>query len=227
MNGRGGGSLGAFAGADSASFDSIGSSLGCVGFGIALLVPFAYLFAFRYVLTVWKEIWAFPLVRPLIFTLLIFAHFVPFLVATRRHLDWPNHRQEGLMRFAEQLTDPVKDPVYDGIGLVPAQRSIHFHWLLRSPNIRDFRKGGELRVRDVLAERPAAVITQSYRTDWLPEEDHEFIRERYVPPADDLWVSGRTLPAGGAEFEIHHPGCSMFSPGSGVQCANRFGKFSP
>jgi len=70
---------------------------------LVILVPFAYLFSFRYLLTVWKELWAFPLARPLIFTLLLFAHFIPFLVATRRHLNWPNFRQESLARLTEDL----------------------------------------------------------------------------------------------------------------------------
>ncbi len=181
-------------------------------YNLVNLVPFAYLLAFRYGISVLAEVWAQPVFRPVILTLLVFAHFVPFYMATRRHLDWPNHRQENLMRVAEQLTDPVKDPVYDGIGMVPTRRSIHFHWFLHSLNINNFRKSGDLRVRDMLAENPAAVIIQSYRTDWLPEEDHEFIRQRYVPLADDFWVLGQMLPAGGGEFEIHHPGRYHLAP---------------
>jgi len=174
---------------------------------LLILVPFAYLFTYRYVLAVWKELWAFPFARPLIFTLLLFAHFIPFLVATRRHLDWPNHRQESLTRWAEELTNPATDPVFDGIGMVPTRRSIDFHWL-----IRDATKETTPPWRDKLAARPAAVIIRSYRTSWLPEEDHEFIRGRYVSLADDFWVLGKTLPAGGGEFEIHHPGRYHVAP---------------
>jgi hypothetical protein len=58
----------------------------------------------------------------------------------------------------------------------------------------------------MLAARPAAVFIQSYRTDWLPKEDHDFIRERYVALADDFWVLGKVLPVGGGTFQIFHPG---------------------
>src|SRR5262249_13297103 len=61
-------------------------------------------------------------------------------------------------------------------------------------------------IRDMLKDNPAAVIVQSYRTDWLPEEDHAFIRQRYVPMADDYLVLGNLLPAGGGTFEIVHAG---------------------
>jgi hypothetical protein len=181
-------------------------------YNLVNLVPFAFLLGYRYASAIASEIWLHPSLRSMIFTLLMFTHFVPFWLATRRHLEWPNHRQENFMRLAEQLTDPAKDLVYDGIGMVPTRRSIDFQWFLHSLNIRDFRRGGELRVREMLAEQPAAVIIQSYRTSWLPEEDHEFIRERYVPLADDFWVLGKILPPGAGEFEIHHPGRYHIAP---------------
>src|ERR1043166_8018524 len=181
-------------------------------YNLVNLVPFAYLVAYRYAVTFASEVWQRPVLRPMIFTLLLFAHFTPFFIATRRHLDWPNHRQGTLMRLAEELTNPATDPVYDGIGMVPTRRSIHFNWYLHSFNIRSFRKGPGPRVRDMLAARPAAVIIQSYRTSWLPDEDHDFIRGRYVPLADDFWVLGKFLPPGGGEFEIYHPGRYHVAP---------------
>jgi hypothetical protein len=137
---------------------------------------------------------------------------VPFGVATKRHLDWSNFRQARLMGLAESLTDPSQDRVYDGVGMVPMRASIHFKWFLHSLNIRDFRKGAGPRVRDMLAYRPASVIIPNYRTDWLPEADHEFIRAHYVPLADDFWVLGKLLPPGGGAFEIIHPGRYQIAP---------------
>jgi hypothetical protein len=67
-------------------------------------------------------------------------------------------------------------------------------------------------VADMLAAKPAAVIMPNYRTDWLRKEDHEFIREHYVPLADDFWVLGKMLPAGGGSFEIIHPGRYQITP---------------
>lgn len=88
-------------------------------------------------------------------------------LATRRHLEWTNYRQERLMRRAEDLTDPAKDPVYDGVGLVPARSSIHFRWLLHSMNIRSFTSGPGPRIHDLLAARPAAVFIPSYRNEFV------------------------------------------------------------
>jgi hypothetical protein len=109
------------------------------------------------------------------------------------------------MRLAEDLTDPAKDPVYDAIGMVPTRRSIDFHWYLHGLNMYLVRAPGH-HVRDMLAARPAAVFIPSYRTDWLPPEDHDFIQHRYVPLADDFWVLGTVLPAGGGTFDIVHAG---------------------
>jgi hypothetical protein len=170
------------------------------------VIPYAFLFAFRHASALWRELGDQPRLLPVVGAILVFVHLIPFGVATRRHLNWPNVRQQELMRLAEELTDPVSDRVYDGIGMVPTRPSIHYQWLLHSLNIRSFVKGPGPRVREMLAARPAAVIIPNYRTDWLPEEDHAFIRERYVSVADDFWVLGKVLPAGGGTFEIVHPG---------------------
>lgn len=170
------------------------------------LAPYAFLFAFRYASGLSRELSLRPAFHTVAGAILVFTHLVPFAVATCRHLDWPNARQQGLMSLAEDLTDPEKDPVYDGIGMVPTRPRIHYWWYLHSLNIQSFVKGPGPRVRDMLAARPAAVFIPNYRTDWLPEEDHAFIRERYVSVADDFWVLGKVLPAGGGTFEIVHPG---------------------
>ncbi len=192
------------------------------------LVPFAYLLAFRYASVLSKEIWGRPVLWPVLVALLIFAHLIPFVVATRRHLDFPNFRQEARMRLAEDVTDPAKDPVYDGVGMVPTRPSVHFWWLLPSLNRRSFAEEHGLRVRDLLAARPAAVLIPNYLTDCLSEEDQAFIRERYVALADDFWVLGKVLVAGGGTFEVVHPGRYRISSLEGSEsCRNipeRFGR---
>jgi hypothetical protein len=117
-----------------------------------------------------------------------------------------SNRQEKLMTMAENLTDPVKDPVFDGIGMVPTRSIIDPRSFLHSLSIQNFISGPEPKLRDYLTTKPAAVLIPSYRTDWLPEEDHEFIRQRYVNLSDDFCVLGQILPAGGGEVEIVHPG---------------------
>jgi hypothetical protein len=170
------------------------------------LVSYGFLFAFRYVAELSREIGDRSALCPLAVTVLVFAHLVPFGVATSRHWKWTNFRQENLMRLAEEITDPAQDPVYDGMGIVPTRPSIHFRWFLEALNIENFIRGSGPHVREMLAAQPAAVFIPNYRTDWLPEEDHAFIREHYVSVADDFWVLGKVLPAGGGTLEIIHPG---------------------
>jgi hypothetical protein len=170
------------------------------------LVPYAYLFAFRHASVVLREIRDAPGLLPVVGSVLVFVHLIPFCVATRRHWDRPNYRQTRLMSLAEDLTDPTKDPVFDGIGMVLTRPIIHPGSLLHSLALKSLIKGSGPQVRDMLAARPAAVVIPNYRTDWLPPADHAAIRERYVALADDFWVLGKVLPAGGGTFKIFHPG---------------------
>lgn len=177
------------------------------------LVPYAFLFVFKYATRLWDEefhhrerLWA------VLAGLIVFAHVVPFTVAVRRHLDWPNEQQERLMTLAESVTDPVKDPVFDAVGMVPTRPIIDNHAFLHSLNFESFIHGPGPQIRDLLAARPAAVIIPNYRTDWLPPADQDFIKSRYVTLADDFLVLGTMLPAGGGEFEIVHPGRYRLAP---------------
>ncbi len=147
-----------------------------------------------------------PKLFPLAGALLVFVHLGAFEIATRKLLNWPNVRQAYLMSLAEDLTDPLKDPVFDGVGMVLTRTAVDPRLLLHSLSFESLIKGPGPQARDMLAVRPAAVFIPNYRTDWLPEADHAFIRERYVPLADDFWVLGKVLRAGGGSFEIVHPG---------------------
>jgi hypothetical protein len=175
-------------------------------YNVIHLVPYVFLLVFNYGRTFWQELQSRPILWPAIGGIVVFGHLVPFGISARRHLDFPNHRQKALMSLAEQLTDAEKDPVYDGAGMVLTRRSIHFNWYLHSLNIRSFLTGSTPTVREMLAARPAAVLIQNYRTDWLTKEDHDFIQSRYIPLSDDFWVLGKVLPAGGGDLEIIHPG---------------------
>jgi hypothetical protein len=126
------------------------------------------------------------------------------------------------MTLTEDLTDPACDPVYDGIGMVPTRSAVCFHWYLHSLNINTFLDGTGPHVSDILASRPAAVFIPSYRTDWLSDRDHDFVRERYVSLADDFWVLGKVLPTGGGSFEIFHPGRYRISTLKGSDLAGTY-----
>jgi hypothetical protein len=191
-------------------------------YNLLQLVPYGFLLAFGYASGLLEGIWGRLMLRPVLVGLVVFAHLVPFGVATRRHLGFTNYHQEARMRLAEGLTDPAKDPVYDGVGMVPTRPNIHFCWSLPNANRPGLAKEQGLRVRDMLAARPAAVFVPNYRTDWLPEEDHAFIREHYVSLTDDFWVLGKVLPAGGGAFEVVHPGRYRISSLEGSDLAGTY-----
>src|ERR1043166_41705 len=191
-------------------------------YNLVHLVPFAFILAFRYASALAKQTCDRATLVPVIAAVLLFAHLVPFTTATLRHLEWPNWQQDSLMRRAEDLTDASKDPVYDGIGMVPTRPIIHPHSFLHSFNIHNFADGGGLKLREMLAARPAAVFIPNYRTDGLPEADHAFVREHYVALADDFWVLGKVLPPGGGDFEVAHPGRYRISTLQGSDLAGTY-----
>ena len=170
------------------------------------LVPFAFLFAYKQGLTIAQAVGRDRVLLPLMWGVLIFVHLVPFWVATYRHWNWSNARQRQLIRLAEELTDPREDPVFDGIGMVLTRPTIGPRALIHSLTLNSLLHGTGPQVRDMLAARPAAVFIPNYRTDWLPPSDQAAVGERYVPLADDFWVLGKVLPAGGGSFQIFHAG---------------------
>lgn len=186
------------------------------------LVPFAFLLAFRYASRLWEEIARQPKLLLVSVTIMIFTHLTIFGLTTRRHLDWTNARQTTLMNLAEELTDPVKDPVFDGVLLVSSRPMIHSASFLHSLSVHSVLQKDAIHIADMLAARPAAVIIQNYRTDWLRKEDHNYIREHYVPLADDFWVLGKMLPVGGGTFEIIHAGRYQITPKEASYVAGTF-----
>jgi hypothetical protein len=170
------------------------------------LVPFAFLFAFRHASALFREVRDNPALLPVAGAVLVFVHLAPFCVATQRHWNWPNSRQTCLMHLAEDLTDRTTDPVFDGVGMVLTRPLVDPRLLLHSLYSENMLKGIGPQVRDLLAARPAAVFIPNYRTDWLPAGDQDAFREMYVAVADDFWVLGKVLPAGGGTFQIFHAG---------------------
>lgn len=174
-------------------------------YNLVLLVPFAFLAAFQWIPLLGRLLEADGM-PSLAGAVLVFTHLVPFAVQTARHLDFTNDRQEQLMDLAEALTDPAKDRVYDGAGLVATRESIHYQWFLHSLVMPKIASGQLPPVRDMIAANPPSVILASYRTDWLSAEDQTYITQHYVPLADDFYVLGASLPEGGGVFECLHPG---------------------
>jgi hypothetical protein len=186
------------------------------------LVPYLFLFAWRWCAAQVPFIPWTPQTIAACLSVFLFTHVVPFALATRRHVARLNFRQEKLMTLAEGMTDPVKDPVYDAIGMVPTRPMVNRLAFLHGLFIHTFLDEKGLRWRDLLAANPPAVLMPSYRTDWLGEEDHQFITNHYVPLADDFWVLGKVLPAAGGSFQVIHPGRYRISTLKGSDLADSY-----
>ena len=175
-------------------------------YNLVCVVPFAFLLAYRLVQQALPTASGNRSLLVLAASIFAFSHIVPFLYATLRHLDWTNWRQMRLIETAEAMTDPITDPVYDAAGLVLTRQSIDRTWYLHSLNVKQLYNGKQTSLAAMLATNPAAVLMPNYRFDWLAESDWQFIRANYLPLADDFWVLGTRLPAGGGEFRTRHPG---------------------
>jgi hypothetical protein len=170
------------------------------------VVPYAFLLAFRYGSLLWKQLPQRSVLAPLALSVVAFTHLAPFGASAQRHWSRTNARQEQLMNLTEDLTDPDKDTIFDGTGLVPTRKVCDARSFIHGQGLKTLVDGSGPHIRDMLAANPPSVVILSYRTDWLPEEDQEFFRQRYVPLADDFMVLGSVLPAGGGTFEVFHAG---------------------
>ena len=188
-----------------------------------LLYPaaFGFLLAVRYFEGIWKEIATQRAVLGLVGTIALFGHLIPFAALISRHLDFTNYRQETLMSFAEQMTEPGKDSVYDYFGMAPTRRTVEHELFFQR------RNGGEsaeskTSLSELLGSRPPSVIIADGRFDEIPKTDKEFVHGRYVPVSPDFWVLGTILPAGGGDFEISHPGRYRITS---AEASNLFGSY--
>ena len=170
------------------------------------VAPYAFLLAFRYGSLLWKQLPQRAAFVPIALCVLAFTHLVPFFTATRRHWSMNNFRQERLMTLTEDLTDPQKDSVFDGIGMVPTRKVCDARTFIHGQILKNLVTGPGPRIRDLLATNPPSVVILSYRTDWLQDEDQDFLNSRYVLMADDFMVLGSLLPGGGGTFQVYHAG---------------------
>lgn len=174
-------------------------------YNLVCVVPFAYLLAYRLLRQTLPAVSANRTLILIAVCIVGFTHVLPFIHATQRHLAFTNWRQMKLADTAEAMTDAATDPVYDAAGLVLTRHSIGQVWYLHSLNVARFYDS-KTSVTAMLATNPAAVLMPNYRFDWLPKSDWEFIRENYLPLADDFWVLGTRLPPGGGDIRTLRSG---------------------
>jgi len=172
------------------------------------VVPYAFLLAYRYGALVWKQIPLPALIGPVALSVVLFTHLVPFASATRRHWTMLNFEQERLMALTEDLTDPEKDFVFDGIAMTPTRKPCDVRTFIHGQSYLGLSKTSAegMQLRSYIAANPPSVVILSYRTEWMSDDDKDFLNQRYVSLADDFMVLGAQLPAGGGTFEIYHAG---------------------
>jgi hypothetical protein len=148
------------------------------------------------------------------FSLALLAHGVVWFVATKRHVEMSNARQVELMRTAELLTDPQRDAVFDGAGLVPSRHPPGYDWVIQRLSLESFRSGRFRPIREQLAEGRTPVVIPNYRVAALPSEDRRFISAHYIPLAGDFYVAGATFGQGDHAWDClvtgrYYVGCNV------------------
>jgi hypothetical protein len=158
-------------------------------YNLVLLVPAIFIGAARAgmklapALASWRYAW-------ILAPALVGFHVLPWLYSNARHFRMTNWRQVEVMRMAESLTDPARQRVFDGSGLIPFRDPVSRDWLLHTFTIQGFWNGSVKPLRQQLAQVETPVILTSYRTSWLPEEDWAFLRAHFRPLAGDFAVLG-------------------------------------
>lgn len=172
------------------------------------IAPYAFLLVFRYGAMLWKQYRQHAAFAPVALSVIVFTHVIPFTATTRRHWAVPNYDQERLMALTEDLTDPEKDCFFDGVGMVPTRKMCDIHSLIHGQAFMGLVKKTHdgMQMRGFLEANPPSVVILNYRTEWMSDEDKEFLNQRYVSIADDFMVLGSQLPAGGGTFEVFHAG---------------------
>jgi hypothetical protein len=172
------------------------------------VAPYAFLLAYRYGAMLWKQYPQHAAFAPVAVSVIVFTHIIPFTATTRRHWLVPNYDQEHLMTLSENLTDPEKDCIFDGVGMVPTRKLCDMRSLIHGQALVGLvkRTHDGMQMRGFLKANPPSIVILNYRTEWMSDEDKEFLKQRYVPIADDFMVLGSQLPVGGGTFEIFHAG---------------------
>jgi hypothetical protein len=175
--------------------------------GVMVFIAFGFIAAFRYAAQLWIEVrqissWAYAVIP-----LILFAHLTPFSLATVRLLNYSNARQEGLMRVAENLTDPTRDFVLDETDMVATRTPLN----LQTASLANS-----------LIFHPTPVFIRTLQSEAFGEVERDFLKANYLPLADDFWVLGKALPKGGGAFELLHPGRYRISSLEGSDLAGTY-----
>jgi hypothetical protein len=134
---------------------------------------------------------------------------------TEPYMTRTNEAQLSYIRAAEAMTDPARDTVLDGVGLVLSRRPPHPDWMLHSLWMPAYRAGRRTSFAEMMIEHPSPVVIGSYRWGWLPSRDLAVLHERYVRLYPELFVLGSAVAGPAGEFAIHYPGRYFVHPADG------------
>jgi hypothetical protein len=123
-----------------------------------------------------------------------------------------NEAQLSYIGAAEAMTDPARDTVLDGVGLVLTRRPPDRDWMLHSLWMGDYRAGRRTGFGDMMRARPSPVVLGNYRWGWLPDRDLAVLHERYVALYPELYVLGSAPTGAAGEFTIHYAGRYIVEP---------------
>ncbi len=127
-----------------------------------------------------------------------------------------NEAQLSYIAAAEAMTDPARDTVLDGVGLVLSRRPPHADWMLHSLLMPGYRAGQRTSFAEMMLEHPSPVVIGNYRWGWLPARDLAMLHERYVRLYPELFVLGSAVTGPDGAFTIHYPGRYVIRPRSPV-----------
>ena len=144
------------------------------------VVPYAVLLAYRYGATLWKQFAQNPQFATAAASVIVFTHLVPFGATTKRHWEKDNFHQEALMNLTEDLTDPVKDTIFDGVGMVPTRKVCDMHTFMHGQSFLTLVKSSAagMEMRGFLATTPPSGVILNYRTEWLSDLDKNLLHQR-------------------------------------------------
>lgn len=123
-----------------------------------------------------------------------------------------NEAQLSYIAAAEAMTDPARDTVLDGVGLVLSRRPPDREWMLHSLWMGDYRAGRRASFGDMMRDRPSPVVIGNYRWGWLPDRDLAVLHQRYVALYPELYVLGSAPSGAEGAFMIHYPGRYIVEP---------------
>jgi len=171
------------------------------------LVPFTYIAALDIISRIqFKNIFSQGIFVSLILCTMLICFAARLSSNTYTYIVQSNIYQLAYMRAAEDLTDPQRDTVLDGIGLVSSRMPPDKDWFLHSNNMSLYRQGKRSSFSEIIENNYPPVVITNYRWSWLSKKDIQTLADNYIPLANNFWVLGRKVKEKNGFFDIQRSG---------------------